>query len=284
VKRDVAAAWLLAGASLAGVTWLAATRARPPLVCPEGMRARGPRCCGEGQRLEGGVCRGAPARCSTAQTMTPEGCLPKNERVLLSGGSVTRLPTDWDDTSARSPLTALAAFQLDRSEVVERDYQACVTAGACTSAPARGEPGMPQTNVSAPDAERYCAWRGGALPSSSQFAFAAMGTTGRRYPWGDAGAVCRRVAYGLSSGPCATGGTSPELAGSHPEGATPEGLVDLAGNVEEWVRSEGGYEVRGGSWQDASVTALRSFSARPAAPDERSPARGFRCVYAEGAK
>jgi formylglycine-generating enzyme required for sulfatase activity len=106
-----------------------------------------------------------------------------------------------------------------------------------------------------------------------------MGKTGRRYPWGDAGAVCRRVAHGLAEGPCARGATGPQLAGSHPSGASPEGIHDLAGNVAEWARIEGGYQVRGGSWADASVTSLRSFSARDVDGSRRADTIGFRCVY-----
>src|SRR5438552_3017582 len=60
----------------------------------------------------------------------------------------------------------------------------------------------------------------------------------RRYPWGDTGAVCRRAAWGLANGPCATKGRSPDTVGAHPDGASRMGVFDMAGNVAEWVTSK----------------------------------------------
>src|SRR6185503_21054203 len=101
----------------------------------------------------------------------------------------------------------------------------------------------------------------GALPSRDQLAFAAAGQTGRRYAWGDTGAVCRRAAWGLASGPCAEGASGPEIAGAHPDGASPEGVLDLAGNVAEWSAPDRAdapvAEVRGGSFADGAASALR---------------------------
>src|SRR5208283_929136 len=113
--------------------------------------------------------------------------------------------------------------------------------------------------LTAYEAERFCEWAGGALPTSVQLAFSAAGPSGRRYPWGDTGAVCRRAAWGLVRGPCGRGAVGPELAGSHPDGATPEGVLDLAGNVAEWAVSPGGFEARGGSFRDGTASAMRSW-------------------------
>jgi len=269
------------GSLLGGVGWLAVREARVPTLCADGMIQLGARCCGEGQRLEYGACRGEPSRCSRVQRATPEGCVAHEGRVRLDGGRVERRPTDWDDRSQAPASLEVDTFRIDVHEVTEAEYLDCVRAGVVKAAPRRGEPGLPQTGVTATDAARCCAHRGGALPTTAELAFAAMGRAGRRYPWGDAGAVCRRVAHGLVDGPCAHGSRGPQLAGSHPSGATPEGLLDLAGNVEEWARTPAGFEARGGSYRDASVTALRTFSARVASDDDASDARGFRCVYAE---
>lgn len=256
--------------------------ARPPELCPDGMIAIGRRCCGEGQRLEAARCTGAPTRCSAAQEATPEGCLPRPGRVLLPKGRVERRPTDWDDRSVDAGPIEVDAFAIDRHEVTEAAYGECVIARACRPVPVRGEPGRPQTNVTAEEAASYCRFRGGALPTSSELAYAAMGSVGRRYPWGDAGAVCRRVAHGLVTGPCGRDADGPQLAGTHPSGATPEGVLDLAGNVEEWARTADGFEARGGSFRDESVTALRNFSRRVVAADRADDFRGFRCVYPAG--
>lgn len=284
MKISAALPWLLGSVLGLGLIWRGVLEARPPEVCPEGMQQHGARCCGLAQTLEGDRCQGLPTRCAVSQRTSPKGCVPLDERVPLLGGRVEGLPTDWDDTSRRSATQEVPAFDMDRHEVVEAAYQECVASQACAAAPARGEAGRPQTNITATEAATYCAWRGGALPTSAEFTFAAMGRQGRRYPWGDSGAVCRQAAHGLATGPCAEGATGPQLAGSHPSGATPEGILDLAGNVEEWVRSDNGYEARGGSWNDMGVTALRTFNARPTPAEGSSAVLGFRCVYAAAVK
>jgi hypothetical protein len=66
----------------------------------------------------------------------------------------------------------------------------------------------------------------------------------------------------------------------HPDGATPEGVHDLAGNAEEWARSDdgNGYVVRGGSVRSSAAADLRGWSSRPVDAGARSPVRGVRCV------
>jgi formylglycine-generating enzyme required for sulfatase activity len=100
---------------------------------------------------------------------------------------------------------------------------------------------------------------------------------------GDTGVVCRRAAWGLSNGPCATGGTGPDTAGAHPAGASPAGVHDLAGNVAEWAASrdapEGHADALGGSWADAEAAALRGWNRRTAPKGAREAVIGFRCVY-----
>jgi len=272
-------------ALLAVVSGVVAWReGRAPELCPEGMILLGPRCCGEGQSLEGGRCIGTPRRCSAEQEASRVGCRPRPGKVQLPAGRVERRPTDWDERAGTNTPIEAKAFAIDRHELTEADYAECVAAGASAPARTRGEAGLPQTDVTAKDAAACCAHRGGALPTATQLAYAAMGTTGRRYPWGDAGAVCRRVAHGLVDGPCARSAEGPQLAGTHPSGRTPEGVLDLAGNVEEWATSEGGLEARGGSFRDESVTALRNFSRRTLASDHGEDVRGFRCVYAAGSQ
>jgi formylglycine-generating enzyme required for sulfatase activity len=103
----------------------------------------------------------------------------------------------------------------------------------------------------------------------------------RRFPWGATGLVCRRAAFGLVAGPCAESATMPELAGARPDGATPEGIADLAGNVAEWTRErDGSVRARGGSFRANNAAELKGWSAvgRSGASDDI----GFRCVFAIG--
>ncbi len=73
------------------------------------------------------------------------------------------------------------------------------------------------------------------------------------------------------------------MAGSHPDGASREGVHDLAGNVAEWATSPEGEDeladVLGGSWGDAEAAALRGWSHRSVPKTTRAPTIGFRCVY-----
>src|SRR5688572_20178823 len=79
------------------------------------------------------------------------------------------------------------------------------------------------------------------------------------------------AAFGLASGPCAEGGVSPELAGARLDGATPEGVSDLAGNVAEWTRErDGSVRARGGSFRVRTAAELKGWSGvgRSGAPDD----------------
>lgn len=294
-KRALLAAMAAVLVVAAGVLgWM---RANPPRHCPAGLavltdESNGyQRCCGQGQRLVSGSCVGAPARCAADMLVTSSGCVPRRQRVPLRAGRLVIAANDWEAEARIVPRdTPVSGFAIDSHEVVEKDWQECVEHGWCPALPLSGEPGRPMVGVTATEAERYCRFRGGALPTGDQLAFAARGPEGRRYPWGPAGALCRRAAFGLAEGPCGWGAGGPDLAGTHPLGATPQGVHDLAGNVAEWARrkpppteaeGEQTWEVRGGSWQDAAGAALRTWAAVVQPGASRSPTIGFRCAYFE---
>jgi formylglycine-generating enzyme required for sulfatase activity len=147
---------------------------------------------------------------------------------------------------------ALSAYAIDQREVRVDEYARCVSAGACN--PPSFSPGdarfdrpyFPVTHVRWEDARSYCAWAGGRLPTEAEWEFSARGTTSREYPWGEVynphlcnhGTLEPDVVDHL---PLVTGtddsdgfsGLAP--VGSFPDGATPRRVVDLAGNVAEWV-------------------------------------------------
>jgi len=248
------------------------------------------RCCGTSQRLEDGRCVGAPSQCARGLLLTPDGCVPPRKRVALAGGRLDLAPKDWEAQGLATPRSSdIAGFRIDAHEVTESRYLPCVAADVCPAVASWGEPGRPVSGLTRDEATTFCTkWAGGRLPTLDQLAFAAAGAAGRRYPWGATGAVCRRAAWGLRSGLCAEGATGPEIAGSHPDGHSPQGIADLAGNVAEWTQTVAsdltpGAEpiavIFGGSYAHRGASALRSWYRQTAEASSRRSAVGFRCVY-----
>ena len=97
-------------------------------------------------------------------------------------------------------------------------------------APIAGFEQHPANEMTWYGARDYCAALGKRLPTEAEREFAARGAQGRTYPWGEALPDPTRARYGI-------GWIKTVPAGSLPKGATPEGVLDLAGNVHEWTSS-----------------------------------------------
>ena len=207
----------------------------------------------------------------------PPGCVFEGNRVPLKGGRLPAGAADWQ-ASGGGDRVEVAPFAIDRGEVTVSRYVGCLRAGACKQVVIEREPGLPVTGLGPDEAARFCAFAGGRLPSSAEWRFAASGREGRRFPWGFTGLVCRRASFGLLNGPCGSGAAGPDLVGARPDGATPEGVVDLAGNVAEWTLDpDGRARARGGSYR--SRVAVELMSAAVEVVRARAPHVGFRCAY-----
>ena len=145
----------------------------------------------------------------------------------------------------------------------------------------------PVVQVSWNDARAFCRHHGLRLPSEEEWEFAARGSDGRIFPWGDASpdeGGARRANYGTNKC-CAADMTDGYHAtapvGAYPAGASPFGLHDMAGNVWEWTSSPDGdsgkYVIRGGGWGN-NPFCLRVSYRHKNPPDIGLDMVGFRCA------
>lgn len=260
-------------------------------TCSEGFHRVGSRCCAtSGAPPAGGVCpRAVDVPCPAPLVATPAGCdAPSDARVTIPATSVQIGPSDWEAEGRVQPrILAARSFQIDRFEI-------SVGRAFCASCPlpraetfGRVDAARAAADVTFDEAASICHARGGRLPSEDEWMVAAAGSAPRRYPWGDTGAVCRRAAWGLAAGPCGTGASGPDTVGAHPDGRTPSGVDDLAGNVAEWVSAGDGCTggacanavVHGGAWDTALATDLRTWRRTVLPRGTRAPTIGFRCAY-----
>jgi formylglycine-generating enzyme required for sulfatase activity len=276
----------LAVAAIAGVIVLATEQRSDPARCPEGLIELGPRCCAPGQTLERDRCVGAAKSCSKGLTRTTDpipACVALPLRIHYAGGDLHLAPNDWEAQGIVQPRDAhVAPFELDTIEVTEQRYAECVKDEKCTRLGEDSEPGRARGGLSVAQAKAVCAYGNGRLPTSDEWLFAAAGATGRKFPWGATGLVCRRAVFGVVDGPCGTGAAGPELAGSRPDGASPEGALDLTGNVAEWtVERDGSFVARGGSFHSTVAGELVTWAAERVSG--AAPEIGARCAYDVGA-
>jgi len=265
--------WVVVAAALVAAGVVAMRRApRDYVACDAGFYAVGPRCC-PGPLANAAECLAPPA-CPLPLVMRSGGCDAPDDRVLVPETTLQVGPSDWEAEGRVGPRTVRAGpFEIDA-------FEATVGHLAARGIPDSARAASGLTRRAAAD---YCAGRGGRLPTDDEWLVAAAGQPGRRYPWGDTGAVCRRAAFGLATGPCATRGSGPDTVGAHSSGDTPEGLHDMAGNVAEWVApsgSDGRLGVaRGGSWRSALATELRTWARLELDPDRPDDRVGVRCAY-----
>jgi formylglycine-generating enzyme required for sulfatase activity len=183
------------------------------------------------------VASGGAARPPQAARLVPD-------RVRIPAGPFIQGSTHGEEDERPARTKVMAAYSIDRTEVTRGDYGRCVAARRCSPVPATDQPSaeaasdrLPMANVAWADAQAFCRFAGGRLPSEAEWEKAARGTDGREYPWGEE-VSCERANWGNfdGEGPCAGHNPGhPVAVGQYPDGASPYGVLDLGGNVWEWV-------------------------------------------------
>ncbi len=254
--------------------------------------------------------------------------------VALEGGQF-RMGTDDGEPDELPPhLVTVTSFCLDKNEVTVAQYMQCVKIGDCKPPPtdvqwpgvsarekkvygpacngrdAFGKDLHPINCIDWETANLYCQWAGKRLPTEAEWEYAARGTEGRRYPWGNeppdatrlngCGTECGVWLSQHSETPStlyARDDRWPLTApvGSFPRGNTPQGVEDLGGNVWEWVADWSGLYpsdpqtdpkgpakgvrkvVRGGGYNADDEIDVRSSQRYSNVPDTRTALFGFRC-------
>jgi formylglycine-generating enzyme required for sulfatase activity len=220
------------------------------------------------------------------------GSPPHTTRVAVPAGPFVRGSARGDEDERPVRNQTLPAFAIDKTEVTRAAYALCVARHRCRPVPddlrlraeTSSDGSLPVTGVSWFDARDFCRLAGGRLPSEAEWEKAARGTDGREFPWG-AEPDCDRANWGNfdGEGPCARENPGfPVAVGHHPEGASPYGALDMAGNVWEWVADRYDEDpkrrvVRGGSCSSTFVPP-RAANRNAWAPEHRDVDLGFRCV------
>ncbi len=199
-----------------------------------------------------------PTRMNTATARPTHTSIPATPTPALGIGSTMVSPkdgmvmmyvpegefsmgTNYYDNAAPVHTVYFDAYWIDQTEVTNSMYEKCVSEGACkelwsnssyTRALYYGNltfDDYPVINVDWFQAQEYCHWAGRELPTEAQWEKAARGIDGRYFPWGNQQDIailanCDVGFYGDT-----------KAVGSYPQGASPYGALDMAGNVWEWV-------------------------------------------------
>ena len=227
--------------------------------------------------------------------------------------------TGDDDEHPLHDVT-LSAYCIDRTEVTVKAYTACVADGRCVAAHIEASPfcnreDRPHHPINCVDwnqASAYCAWAGKRLPTEAEWEYAARGSDGRTYPWGNAAPSAKRLnACGSECVAMAKrvfdrdwramydgsdGWETTAPVGGFPAGASPFGALDMAGNVWEWTADwYGPYAApaatdphgpatgtarvtRGNGWHAHRAVDLRAAMRSPGDPSVPNNSTGLRCA------
>ncbi len=218
------------------------------------------------------------------------------QMVEIPAGNFLMGSESGDNDEQPEHSVYLDTYYIDKYEVTNAQYIQCEVAGGCSGTADRSSKyaNHPVTNVTWYEADEYCRWAGKRLPTEAEWEKAARGTTTWTYPWGNSKPTWVKANYRYDLFPLM--GTT--AVGSFPEGASPYGVLDMAGNVWEWMSDLYGSDyygsqtewnnptgpangdrrvLRGGSWF-SNEWCLRVSLRSSIGPDDAGSDVGFRCV------
>jgi formylglycine-generating enzyme required for sulfatase activity len=138
-------------------------------------------------------------------------------------------------------IVVLDAYWIDQTEVTNGMYARCVAANVCSHPNIDSSrrdiyygnsyfDNYPVVYVGWRSAQTYCEWADRRLPTEAEWEKAARGTSGNIYPWGNDAPNNTLLNFNDEVGDTTE-------VGKYPKGASPYGVLDMAGNVQEWVGS-----------------------------------------------
>lgn len=240
------------------------------------------------QQIQLGVRRLARRLIATSALLTPADMIPI-PAGRFTMGTEHGLP---DEKPAHQ--VSISGFEIDRYEVTRIAFESFLVSQNRKKQADLRDPNLPAVDVSWTDAAAYCRSRGARLPTEAEWEYAARGPNGRTYPWGETRPNALLARFGGQE-------RQALKVGSLPQGATLDGVHDLAGNVAEWVQdwwhpgyyaqspsndpqgpADGDYRVaRGGSWNQPP-DELRASARLYHNADKGAGHIGFRCAKSAG--
>jgi formylglycine-generating enzyme required for sulfatase activity len=256
------------------------------------------------------------AKAGSEQVSSTDGMI----QVYIPQGSFQMGGLDPHAAADEKPVhkVDMKGYWIDKVEVTNAMFLLCIQAGVCSppqNVSSESRPSYfnnpefndyPVVNVTWESAKKYCEWAGRRLPTEAEWEYAARGNTINTYPWGEQKPDATYANFNYMQG-------DTTRVGSFASGASPFGILDMAGNVNEWTNDFYGADfyasgstsnptgpnaranffkrvARGGSFVDAEVNIRVAKRAAVLGPNfdaelgsaaylgEFSPRIGFRCV------
>jgi formylglycine-generating enzyme required for sulfatase activity/serine/threonine protein kinase len=272
----------------------------------------------------------SPPAIGSAASSCPAGMVPVPAGTFEMGSP----EGEGDPDEHPQHAVTLSAYCIDKTEVTVVAYAACVAVAGCSAAPltvhwtdysaemakrnnrwcnGKDRPDHPINCVDWEQAAAYCRWKGERLPTEAEWEYVARGGDDRVHAWGNEPPSARRLnvcgseclaayqrnaiqVHGRSMHDGNDGWETTAPVGSYPEGASPFGALDMAGNVWEWTADwYGAYAKRaetdprgpaagtsrvsrGGGWATIDPNKARTADRAWLTPTTRDVDLGFRCA------